>query len=365
MKIQQHNNSLAQANSTFNTVMLFGLISLMLLVLTTNNANAQGALGGRGGYNDQYYGGNEVVMYSECGFRGKATAVRVGEHSKIQNLGFPNDDLSSLRVPNGLEVIIYEDSKFRGASARIDQDIDCFDRSWDNAASSIRVNRVGGSVSRPGFPRNDQIAPRVNTKNIAYVTFSNSELRRGNGNTWYLGARGQTNSLSEFRVINDDGSSLFLDNPTSRERLRIDLNARQVVYFTSNGLTQAYPIQQAQPGPVQSFDRPHNNTQRPTANSEPSRRISGQCFDYRAYARGGDGGLRFHGKNNVEKFTSRPVTGRVCHSGALTMEITKTNPSTEVVVEIQGRKFVFGRNEPETRFENNWYRKDVRLVVGN
>ena len=344
----------------------FGLlIVLVLMLMSASSVQAQNRPNYGGGYNnDHRYAANEVIMYSECGFRGQAKAVRVGEHSKIDNLGFRNDDLSSIQIPDGLEVIIYEDSKFRGAFARLNQDVECFDRSWDNAVSSIRVNATGGAAYTPGYPRPGRQNPNVTPNNLSFVQFANSDLRRGNGNTWYLGARGQYDSLTEFRLINQDATSLFMDSVVSRERIRVDLSTYRVTYYSNNGLAQEYPIQEAEPGPV--ADRPHHNpVPTPAApRSEPSRRISGQCFDYRAYTRGGDGGLRFHGKNNVEKFTTRPVTGRVCHSGAITMEITKTSPGTEVIVEIQGRQFKFDRNEPETRFENNWYRKDVRLVVG-
>ena len=361
---------LTMQNSKTNTIQFWFSVFALLVVLVTAApfAHAQGQPNYGGYVGDHRYNPNEVTIYSECGFRGQAKAVRIGEHSKIDNLGFPNDQVSSIRVPNGYDVIIYEDSKFRGAYARLNQDIECFDRSWDNAVSSIRVSRASGGAynPNPGYSSQRYNRAGITVDNLAFVQFSNSDLRRGNNNTWYLGGRGQTNSLTEFRLISKDASSLFLDSTVSRERLRVDLNANRVTYYSNNGLAQEYEIQQAHPGPINNNGgRPVPLPSPPVASNQPSRRISGRCFNYKAYTRGGDGGLRFHGKSNVEKFTTRAVTGNVCHSGTLTMEITKTSPSTEVVVEIQGRQFTFARNEKETRYLNNWYRKDVRLVVGN
>ncbi len=342
----------------------FALLVLIAALAAVSTAEAQNRP--NFGNNNANYGGNTVVMFSECGFRGTSQQVGIGEHSKIQNLRFPNDDMSSIRIPAGLEVTLYEDSKFRGGYARLTQDVACFDQSWDNSVSSIKVTSTGGY--NPGYPNPGQPLPGqpgVNVNNVSYVSFANSELRKINNNTWSLGTMGQYNSMTNYNVVSRDATSLFMQSQVSNERLRVDLAANRVTYYAVNGAAQDFPIQQKQPGPVTTDPIRPLPPVLPGAGNEPNRRISGRCFTYRAYTRGGDGGLRFHGKSNVERFTTRPATGEVCHSGSLTMEITKTAPNTEVVVEIQGRQFRFGANETADRFETNWYRKDVRLVVGN
>ena len=346
-----------------NSVIWMACLILAIVLLTVSTAQAQNRPISS---SDQRYQANGVVIYSECGFRGQSQIVGVGEHSKIDNLRFPNDQMSSIRVPAGLEVIIYEDSKFRGAYARLNQDVDCFDRSWDNTVSSMRVSGSRAGYN-PGYPTPNAPNPSITVNNVGYVTFANSELRRVNSNTWALGTRNQNSAITNFNVANRDQTSLYLQSTMSAESIRINLQANTVTYFTANGLTQSYPIQQMQAG----VNMPNNAVapkpapQNPVVGNEPNRRISGQCFNYRAYTRGGNGGLRFLGKDVVERFSTSPVTGKVCHSGALSMEITKTESRTDVIVEIQGRSFRFAANEKEDRLLNNWYRKDVRLVVGN
>ena len=355
--------TVSQASIMQNSVAWMACSVLAIVLLTVSTVQAQNRPIHSGG---QQYQPNGVVIYTECGFRGQSQIVGVGEHSKIDNLRFPNDQMSSIRVPAGLQVTIYEDSKFRGAYARLNQDVDCFDRFWNNTVSSMRVS--GSSTGyNPGYPAPGAPNPGVNVNNVGYVTFSNSELRRVNNNTWALGTRNQNSAITNFNVANRDQTSLYLQSTMSAESIRINLQANTVTYFTANGLTQSFPIQQMQAGVSVGTNpiTPKPGPQHPIVGNEPSRRISGQCFNYRAYTRGGNGGLRFHGKDNVERFTTKPVTGKVCHSGALTMEITKTEPRTEVIVDIQGRSFRFAANEKEDRLVNNWYRKDVRLVVGN
>ena len=75
------------------------------------------------------------------------------------------------------------------------------------------------------------------------------------------------------------------------------------------------------------------------------------------------GGVRFHGKDGFFQFSKRAHSGRICHSGELTMEINKTSPSTAVVVEIQDKKFHFSRNEKPDAFKNTWYRKRHTLYI--
>jgi hypothetical protein len=118
--------------------------------------------------------------------------------------------------------------------------------------------------------------------------------------------------------------------------------------------------------PIQQVNRQRAN-RAPVAPVQvgPNRRIASACFNYRAYTTGGQGGIRFHGKDGFFQFASKGHSDRICHNGPLVMEINKTAPSTEVIVDINGEKFRFGANETPDAYLNTWYRKKVTLVVGN
>ncbi len=86
----------------------------------------------------------EVTLYKDCEFRGSSAKLRVGEYSDYDVLGIGNDALSSLKVPNGLRVIIYKDANFRGEYRTITSDVRCMSDHWNDSVTSIKVERVGG-----------------------------------------------------------------------------------------------------------------------------------------------------------------------------------------------------------------------------
>lgn len=229
----------------------------------TSNTLAQGGYGAQDAF---------VTVYEGCNYTGTARNVASGDYRSLKSLRFANDRMSSIKVPPGLEVVIYEDDNFGGFYATIDRDIACFDPQWDNKVSSLRV-----------------IYNRNNT-----VRSDNNRDQRNN-----------------------------------------------------NRRNENVPVQN--PG---------------QANNGPSRRINGECFNFRAFTNGGNGGLRFHGKGEVYRFDRKPASARICHNGSLTMEITKTDRATGVTVELDGKRFTFTPNEREDELKNNWYRKYVRLSVG-
>ncbi|MEO0367607.1 MAG: hypothetical protein AAF197_02355 [Pseudomonadota bacterium] len=314
---------------------------------------------------DDYYEGGDVIIYSECGFRGQERRLSVGDYREVKVLKFPNDAISSIRVPRGLEVTIYEDSKFRGAYARLDRDISCFDRSWNNEVSSLKVYRSknngydyghdNGYNDKPGYVG----APGINTKNVGYVAFADSELRKSTNKRWVLGNNRSFNAATEFKVINSDSTSIYLQSLVSNERIRIDLANNEVVYTAINGASQEFRIERKLAGIHAKPEKP-----KPIATyQEPNKNINGQCFNYRAYTDGEIGGIRFHTKEGFFQFNKNAHNGRICHNGPLTMEINKMSKATKVYVEIQGKQFRFAKNEKESLYLNNWYRKNIRLNV--
>lgn len=103
-----------------------------------------------------------VTFYQDVGFRGASITLEPGE--TIENLALTtfeggsraNDRISSVRVEGSVDVVVYRDSRFRGASLRITQDIrDLNDdgRTWNDVISSIQTE-----ARRPGAARAEQAA---------------------------------------------------------------------------------------------------------------------------------------------------------------------------------------------------------------
>lgn len=311
---------------------------------------------------------NHVTIYQECGFRGRSQAVKPGEYRKMRSVGFDNDAISSVRVPQGLELVIYEDQKFRGAYARINQDISCFDRQWDNNVSSLKV--IGETVgrrdrgsdqrrydNRDRDRRNNAREKNVTAKNLSQVVFNGIVLQQTNQAQWQMNS--QRGGVSQFKETRRDRDSVYLQNVYTAEKIRIDLFANDVTFVSRDGRQQRFNIDRKQAAVTVAPNRP---TPRPAR--EPDNRINGACFSYKAFTLGGEGGVRFHGKDGFNRFGKKVHTGRICHRGDLTMEINKTSPDTEVIIEIQGKQFRFAKGEKEDTYKNTWYRKRQTLVVG-
>ena len=96
----------------------------------------------------------EVVAYSECGYVGTDVTLPPGEYkaSDLQSLGMPNNAISSLRVPPGYIVSIYENDFFRGAGRVLEGDDRCLvGDQLNDKISSIVVEAAAtpGSSNQP------------------------------------------------------------------------------------------------------------------------------------------------------------------------------------------------------------------------
>jgi len=332
-----------------------------------------------------------VTVYEHCDYRGASRTLESGEYRDMGSIRFGNDEISSIRVPRGAQVTIYEDDDYRGDYARIDRDIACFDKSWNDKVSSIRVksdryasdsrrrdddrysrdhrsddrydNGDGRRYDSDGYPSNRDLDHSVTAKNVSQVVFGGSILQQKNRKTWEL--RDNRSGITQFQENSRDKNSVYLQNSYTAQRVRIDLFANDVTFVSRTGRQDRFVITRKQAALAATpAPRPIPTVKPEVSNSAPSRRINSECFRFRAYTKGGQGGLRFHGKKDYYRFSKNVQTGRVCHNGSLTMEINKTSKATDVIVEIEGNRYRFARNEAHDAYKNNWYRKKVRLQVG-
>lgn len=87
------------------------------------------------------------VLYGDCGFSDTPILLDLGRYNTamLQTLGIGNDKLSSLRIPTGYEVIVYEQKDFGGTSKsfRGPMEINCLkDYRFNDITSSIVVNKL-------------------------------------------------------------------------------------------------------------------------------------------------------------------------------------------------------------------------------
>lgn len=94
--------------------------------------------------NVKYWEIPKVTVHQGCNYTGWSASLSVGNYtlSQLQALGFVNDDASSLTVPAGLRVIVYRDNNFSGTSATYTSNQSCFNSTFNDQVSSIKVEQV-------------------------------------------------------------------------------------------------------------------------------------------------------------------------------------------------------------------------------
>jgi len=86
--------------------------------------------------------GGAVVIYTDDNYRGQSASLYPGTYSTMTQAGFPDNALSSLTVPAGFRVVLYEFENFQGKSYTITQSKTGFSFSgWNDKTSSIAVYR--------------------------------------------------------------------------------------------------------------------------------------------------------------------------------------------------------------------------------
>ncbi len=83
-----------------------------------------------------------VVLFADANYRGQSASLLPGTYSTMAQAGFPDNTLSSLTVPAGYRVVIYEFENFTGKSKTITSSTSSFIlTSWNDKTSSIAVYR--------------------------------------------------------------------------------------------------------------------------------------------------------------------------------------------------------------------------------
>ena len=91
-----------------------------------------------------------ATVYKDCNYTGYAVSLPVGNYTlaDLQAKGILDNDISSLKVQNGYEVVLYANDNFSGASTILTADDTCLvDNSFNDAATSLRVRAITNSSS--------------------------------------------------------------------------------------------------------------------------------------------------------------------------------------------------------------------------
>ncbi|WP_281232957.1 RICIN domain-containing protein [Flavobacterium gelatinilyticum] len=118
-----------------------------------------------------------ITVYKDCNYTGFSGGLTIGDYNlaRLNSLGVLNDDISSLRVTQGYQAILYQDDNFGGASTVINSDNTCLNTTWNDKVSSIRV--IANGVTTLG----NQTFFLQNRNSGLYMDVWNSSMSNGSG----------------------------------------------------------------------------------------------------------------------------------------------------------------------------------------
>lgn len=144
---------------------------------------------------------NYVTLYEDCIYAGKSYTLEAGSYRDYQ-MKVGNDKLSSLQIPYGFKVTLYENNNFQGRSQTFTANTTCLDAQWNDVASSIVVE----STIPGGYNQNDYVIFYNDTYNRGY----SQSLRPGTYSGSQLGALKY--NISSFKISGNLLVKLYINN---------------------------------------------------------------------------------------------------------------------------------------------------------
>jgi len=116
-----------------------------------------------------------ITVYKDCNYTGFSGGLTIGDYNlaRLNTLGVLNDDISSLKVAQGFQAILYQDDNFTGASTVINSDNACLNATWNDKVTSIRILANGVTIL------NNQTFYLQNRNSNLYMDVWNANLSNG------------------------------------------------------------------------------------------------------------------------------------------------------------------------------------------
>jgi|688.fasta_scaffold06873_6 hypothetical protein len=173
------------------------------------SGGSSGGFGGSGSSYDQ----SQVIIFENSGFSGRSYTLQPGRYS-IDQMGISNDALSSIRIPSGYRVTIFEDDNFSGGMQNYYANVYTLNSSWNDKASSIIVYGPGGNA---GSNNNYQPSYNNNYSRDGVTVYADcnyqgksSYLRSGRYSNYAMGIG--NDAISCFRIPRGYKLTVFEDN---------------------------------------------------------------------------------------------------------------------------------------------------------
>ncbi len=361
------------------------------------------------GWQQSNWDDQHVIVFRDCGYSGPSKSVPVGDYSLLKDIGIDQNAISSIIVPEGLAVEIFQRRKYRGHWYRINQNQICLKGNWNDRIGSMRVVRDNTRNSY-GFSQDytsDQPGQGKNCHPFIVRSFD------GAGAIRFVDEEDQLTRVRSGRALEGDfcrkgsarvelakearGGEVILEiagkeyrfEPWSqyddfrrnwyRRYITIDLpkkrqNKNNIVYG-ANGWGNTPGFGKRYSSGVESGANWGNNYRgrwyRPVAVNKPkpvkpsapsTDSTAANCVSYSVTGNHKDVGVRFFVDDQDFHLTGYGTKKKqLCHKGTISFELAKKKIPGEVVVRIGGKTFAFKAGDKGHRYANNWYRKYYKV----
>lgn len=178
--------------------------------------------------NDYSYLSNrsQVTLFENASYAGGRASLSPGYY-KMNDLGIPNDALSSIYIPQGFRVTLYKEDNFRGQQMTLTRSSSALSGDWNDAVSSIYIqsNDQGAYNDSDPYRRSRPTDMLDNSDNAGQVTFYGNENYRGasislNPGSYdaYALSRVGNDAISSIRVPQGYTVTVYADAGFSGER---------------------------------------------------------------------------------------------------------------------------------------------------
>lgn len=170
---------------------------------------------------NNYGSSNTVTLYEDGNFRGQSYDYTATGRWSAKD-AFPNDRISSIRVPRGRQITVYVDDRQQGYSRTFTSDVRALDYSLNDKISSIDIERANNSSGASKKPIRNKYGSTNKAVLFADCDFRGRSMELGQGAYKANSLRGIGNDqLSSMRLPSGWEAVLYMDDNFRGEKTTI------------------------------------------------------------------------------------------------------------------------------------------------
>jgi len=160
---------------------------------------------------------SQITLFPECNFLGQPTVLPSGDYDRraLASMGINDNSISSIVVSEGYGVRLHTEDNFRGRFATLTGVMQCLDKPFDDAISSLRVGFANDIEALAAETANPVVVAGVGVTVFSECGYQGRSATLGNGEftSANLRAYGMTdNSISSVKVPKGMSIALYLND---------------------------------------------------------------------------------------------------------------------------------------------------------